>query len=96
MTNEFLIPSSEVRFRFCGYAPQGRYRATTVALITQLQAAFPPGVRWSVRADRGFPSAALFAQLRAGGTDCRIRLRLRDWVRVGGVWGDENWLTQPA
>ena len=28
--------------------PKGRYRATTVALSTQLQAAFPPGVRWSV------------------------------------------------
>jgi Transposase DDE domain len=66
--------------------PKGRYRATTVALITQLQAAFPPGVRWSVVADRGFPSAALFAQLRAGGTDFSIRLRLSDWVRVGGVY----------
>jgi len=66
--------------------PKGRYRATTLALITQLQAAFPPGVRWSVVADRGFPSAALFAQLRAGGTDCSIRLRLNDWVRVAGVY----------
>lgn len=66
--------------------PKGRYRATTLALITQLQAAFPAGVRWSVVADRGFPSAALFAQLRAGGTDCSIRLRLSDWVRVAGVY----------
>lgn len=66
--------------------PRGRYRATTLALVKQLQAAFPPGVRWSVVADRGFPSAALFAQLRAGGTDCSIRLRLNDWVRVAGVY----------
>lgn len=66
--------------------PKGRYRATTLTLIAQLQAAFPPGVRWSVVADRGFPSAALFAQLRAGGTDCSIRLRLSDWVRVAGVY----------
>ena len=66
--------------------PQGRYRATTLTLVRQLQAAFPSGVRWSVVADRGFPSAALFAQLRAGGTDCSIRLRLSDWVRVAGVY----------
>jgi hypothetical protein len=66
--------------------PKGRYRATTLALVAQLQAAFPPGVRWSVVADRGFPSAALFAQLRAGGTDCSIRLRLNDWVRVAGIY----------
>jgi hypothetical protein len=66
--------------------PKGHYRATTLALITQLQAAFPPGVRWSVVAARGFPSAALFAQLRAGGTDCSIRLRLNDWVRIAGVY----------
>ena len=66
--------------------PKGRYRATTLALVKQLQAAFPPGVRWSLVADRGFPSAALFAQLRAGGTDWSIRLRLSDWVRVAGVY----------
>jgi len=66
--------------------PKGRYRATTLALVTQLQAAFPPGVRWSLVADRGFPSAALFAQLRAGGTDFSLRLRLSDWVRVAGVY----------
>src|ERR1043166_924294 len=46
--------------------PKGRFRTTTVALIQRLQAAFPPGVRWSVVADRGFPSAGLFAQLRHG------------------------------
>ena len=66
--------------------PKGRYRATTLALVTQLQAAFPPGVRWRLVADRGFPSAALFAQLRAGGTDFSVRLRLSDWVRVAGVY----------
>jgi hypothetical protein len=66
--------------------PQGRYRATTLALVKQLQAACPAGVRWSVVADRGFPSAALFAQLRAGGTDWSLRLRLSDWVRVAGVY----------
>jgi len=66
--------------------PKGRYRATTLTLVRQLQAAFPPGVRWSLVADRGFPSAALFAQLRAEGTDCSIRLRLNDWVRVAGVY----------
>src|SRR4029453_1442929 len=49
-------------------------------------AAFPPDVRWRLVADRGFPSAALFAQLRTGGTDCSIRLRLSDWVRVAGVY----------
>jgi hypothetical protein len=66
--------------------PKGRYRATTLAVVAQLQAAFPPGVRWSLVADRGFPSAALFAQLRAGGTDFSVRLRLSDWVRVAGVY----------
>jgi hypothetical protein len=66
--------------------PKGRYRVTTLALVKQLQAAFPPGVRWSLVADRGFPSAALFAQLRAGGTDWSLRLRLSDWVRVAGVY----------
>ena len=65
--------------------PKGRYRATTLALVTQLQAAFPPGVRWRLVADRGFPSAALFAQLRAGGTDVSLRLRLSDWGLVAGV-----------
>ena len=37
-------------------------------------------------ADRGFPSAALFAQLRQGGTDFSVRLRLSDWVTVGKVY----------
>lgn len=66
--------------------PKGRYRATTLALVKQLQAAFPPGQRWSLVADRGFPSAALFAQLRTGGTDWSLRLRLSDWVRIAGVY----------
>src|SRR2546425_11894814 len=44
--------------------PKGRFRATTLALIEQLQQAFPAGVRWTLVADRGFPSAVLFAQGR--------------------------------
>jgi hypothetical protein len=66
--------------------PTGRFRATTLALIHQLQVAFPPGMRWTLVADRGFPSAALFGQLRQGGTDWTVRLRLSDWVTVAGVY----------
>jgi hypothetical protein len=43
-------------------------------------------VRWTLVADRGFPSAVLFAQLRKGGTDFSVRLRLSDWVTVRGVY----------
>src|SRR5207244_11771172 len=42
--------------------PKGRFGATTLALIEQLQQAFPAGVRWTLVADRGFPSAVLFVQ----------------------------------
>jgi hypothetical protein len=66
--------------------PKGRFRVTTLALIQQLQPAFPAGVRWTLVADRGFPSAALFAQLRQGNTDFSIRLRVSDWVTVRGVY----------
>jgi hypothetical protein len=66
--------------------PKGRFRMTTLALIQQLQQAFPVGVRWTLVADRGFPSAALFAQLRQGDTDFSVRLRLSDWVTVDGVY----------
>ena len=66
--------------------PKGRFRATTLALLQQLQQAFPAGVRWTLVADRGFPSAALFAQLRQGGTDFSVRLRLSDWVTVDRVY----------
>jgi hypothetical protein len=66
--------------------PKGRFRATTLALIQQLQQAFPAGVRWTLVADRGFPSAVLFAQLRQGGTDLSVRLRLSDWVTVDRVY----------
>ena len=66
--------------------PKGRFRATTLALIRQLQQAFPSGVRWTLVADRGFPSAMLFAQLRQGGTDFSGRRRLSDWVTVAGVY----------
>jgi hypothetical protein len=66
--------------------PKGRFRATTLALIQRLQTAFPHGVRWRLVADRGFPSAALFAQLRQSETDFSVRLRLSDWVTVAGVY----------
>jgi hypothetical protein len=66
--------------------PKGRFRAATLALVQQLQHAFPAGVRWRLVADRGFPSAVLFAQLRQGGTDFSVRLRLSDWVTVAGVY----------
>jgi hypothetical protein len=66
--------------------PKGRFRATTIALIQRLQAAFPCGVRWTLVADRGFPSAVLFAQLRHGDTGFSVRLRLSDWVTVAGVY----------
>jgi hypothetical protein len=66
--------------------PKGRFRATTLGLLQQLQPAFPAGVRWTLVADRGFPSAMLFAQLRQGGTDFSVRLRLSDWVTVAGVY----------
>jgi Transposase DDE domain len=66
--------------------PKGRFRTTTLALIQQLQGAFPARVRWTLVADRGFPSAALFAQLRQGRTDFSVRLRLSDWVTVRGVY----------
>ena len=66
--------------------PKGRFRVTTLALIQQLQGAFPAGARWTLVADRGFPSAALLAQLRQGRTDFSVRLRLSDWVTVRGVY----------
>jgi hypothetical protein len=37
-------------------------------------------------ADRGFPRAALFAQLSQEGTGFSGRLRLSDWVTVSGVY----------
>ncbi len=71
----------------CPYPwPEGRFRSTTLALIQRVQAAFPPDVRWRLVADRGFPRAALFAQLRQGGTAWRVRLRLSDWITVAGVY----------
>jgi hypothetical protein len=66
--------------------PKGQFRTTTVALIQRLQAAFPAGRRWTLVADRGFPSAVLFAQLRRENTGFSVRLRLSDWVTVGGVY----------
>src|SRR5262245_45332697 len=66
--------------------PKGRFRTTTIALIQRLQEAFPPSLAWSVVADRGFPSALLFAQLRQAGTTFSVRLRLNVWVTVAGVY----------
>jgi hypothetical protein len=66
--------------------PKGQFRTTTLALLQRLQSAFPAGVCWRLVADRGFPSALLFAQLRHGGTGFSVRLRLRDWVTVAGVY----------
>jgi Transposase DDE domain len=66
--------------------PKGRFRVTTLALIQQLQQAFPVGVHWTLVADRGFPSARLFAQLHQGGTSFSVRLRLTDWVTVARVY----------
>ena len=57
-----------------------------MALLQQRQQAFPAGARWTLVADRGFPSAVLFAQLRQGGTDFSVRLRLSDWVTVDRVY----------
>jgi len=65
--------------------PKGRFRVTTLALMKQLQQAFPVGVRWTLVADRGFPSACLFAHLRQGGTSFSVRRRLTDWVTVARV-----------
>jgi hypothetical protein len=66
--------------------PKGSTHAASLVMVAQLQEAFAPDVRWKVVADRGFPSVALFAQLRAGGTDFSVRLRLSDGVRVAGVY----------
>ena len=41
---------------------------------------------WTLVADRGFPSALLFALLRQRGTRFSVRLRLSDWVMVARVY----------
>jgi len=66
--------------------PKGRVRATTLALLQRLQQAFPAGTPWTLVAERGFPSAAFFAQWRDGGTELSVRLRLSDWVTVARVY----------
>jgi hypothetical protein len=66
--------------------PKGGFRATTLALVRQLQGAFPAGERWVFVADRGFPSAQLFGQLAAQQTEWTVRLRLNDWVEVAGIY----------
>jgi hypothetical protein len=65
--------------------PTGQCRTTTLALLQQLQSAFPAGVCWSLVADRGFPSTLLFAHVHHRGTGFSVRRRLRDWVTVAGV-----------
>lgn len=66
--------------------PKGRFRETTLALVEQLQQAFPIGYRWALVADRGFPSTALFIQLLKHETGWTVRLRLSDWVEVEAVY----------
>src|SRR5262245_42889890 len=55
-------------------------------MLAGFQQAFPAGARWTLVADRGFPSAVLLAQLRQGGTDFSVRVRLSDWVTVDRVY----------
>lgn len=66
--------------------PKGQFHLTTVALLQRLQAAFPAGRPWTLVADRGFPSARLFTHLQHRETGFSVRLRLRDWVTVAGVY----------
>ena len=80
--------------------PKGRFRRHDPGAPPAAPGAFPAGVRWTLVADRGFPSAALFAQLRRGEPDCSVRLRLSDWVTVAGstrwswsIWRPGGWLT---
>ena len=41
----------------CPYPwPKGRFRATTLALLQRLQAAFPPAVRWQLGPTGGSPA----------------------------------------
>ncbi len=66
--------------------PKGRFRETTFALVDQLAAAFAPGRSWVLVADRGFPSALLFARLLQRKVGWMVRLRLSDWVEVAGIY----------
>src|SRR5579884_555808 len=66
--------------------PKGRFRATTLSLVDQVAAAFPTGRSWVLVADRGFPSAVLFARLLERKVGWTVRLRLSDWVEIGGVY----------
>ena len=66
--------------------PKGRFRQTTLALVEQLAAAFPAECSWVLIADRGFPSATLFARLLQRQVGWTIRLRLSDWVEVAGIY----------
>jgi hypothetical protein len=66
--------------------PKGPFRSTPVALLQRLQRAFSPAVRWTLGADRGFPRAVLFAQLRQGGSGVSVRLRWSDWGTGAGLY----------
>ncbi len=66
--------------------PKDRFRQTTLALVDQFAAAFPDGRPWVLVADRGFPSAVLFAHLRERRTGWTVRVRLSDWVEVTGIY----------
>lgn len=66
--------------------PKGRFRQTTMTLVEELQAAFPHGWAWELVADRGFPSAQLFAVLSCKLSSFTIRLRLISWVEIKGVY----------
>ena len=64
--------------------PQGRYRAAPWRWSLNSKRRF---LRRALECSRGpgLSERSLFAQLRAGGTDFSVRLRLNDWVRVAGV-----------
>ena len=66
--------------------PKGRFRETTLALVDQLAATFPNGRSWVLVADRGFPSAVLFARLLQRKVGWTVRLRLSDWAEVAGIY----------
>jgi hypothetical protein len=61
--------------------------AVSLALIAHLQAAVGPDQRWVLLADRGFPNAELFAQVRRHQTDWTVRRRLNDGAEVAGLYG---------
>jgi len=55
-------------------------------LVEELQGAFRDRCAWELVADRGFPSAQLFAVLSSKLSGFTIRLRLISWVEIKGVY----------